>query len=125
MVQAYIEFNFNKWDVYDIFLNNMGFDVTEEFDEMELEEQSTAVEKYIYKLRNGEVKAMFAAIISLLGDDETYYYKYGSDSGKHKPSSQLDFVYEMLCDFGYKMSDAEKQLQDGTHELFRGNDDEA
>ncbi len=34
----------------------------------------------------------------------------------------LDFLYGILTDLGYEMSDEEKALRDGTHELFREGD---
>lgn len=30
----------------------------------------------------------------------------------------IDSLYACLCDLGYEMSDEEKALQDGTHEVF-------
>lgn len=41
-----------------------------------------------------------------------------------KSDASLNFIYEMLQRLGYQMSDEEKALQDGTHELFI-KDDEA
>ena len=32
---------------------------------------------------------------------------------------RLDFLYKILTELGYEMSDEEKALQDGTHELFQ------
>lgn len=37
----------------------------------------------------------------------------------HEENKDLDFLYEILADLGYEMSDEEKALQDGTHELFQ------
>lgn len=34
-----------------------------------------------------------------------------------------DYIYDMLTKLGYEMSDEEKQLQDGTHPLFRTDDE--
>lgn len=36
----------------------------------------------------------------------------------HRPSEELDRVYQFLKELGYEMSDEEQALQDGTHELF-------
>ena len=30
----------------------------------------------------------------------------------------IDSLYACLCDLGYEMSDEEKELQNGTHEVF-------
>ena len=56
----------------------------------------------------------------------TYYWKnYRLENGQYgyhldyKANEALDFLYHRLTDLGYEMSDEEKALQDGTHELFR------
>lgn len=38
----------------------------------------------------------------------------------HKENKRLDKIYECLCELGYEMSETERQLQNGTHELFKG-----
>ena len=38
---------------------------------------------------------------------------------KYSENEQLDAIYTLLEKLGYEMSDEEKALQDGTHELFR------
>ena len=59
----------------------------------------------------------------------TYYRKnYRLENGQYgyhldyEANEQLDFVYYRLTDLGYEMSDEEKALRDGTHELFREGD---
>lgn len=37
----------------------------------------------------------------------------------HQENESLDFLYKILTELGYEMSDEEKALQDGTHELFQ------
>ena len=37
----------------------------------------------------------------------------------YEKNEKLDFLYKTLTELGYEMSDEEKALQDGTHELFR------
>ena len=49
-------------------------------------------------------------------DDNLKYYNY---STTHNKEQDLDVIYELLTELGYKMSEEEKQLQDGTHELFK------
>lgn len=58
-----------------------------------------------------------------------YYRKnYRMENGQYayhldyEANEQLDFLYHRLTDLGYEMSDEEKALQDGTHELFREGD---
>lgn len=44
---------------------------------------------------------------------------YGSTMPTYYKNKHLDLVYKLLCSLGYAMSDEEKQLQDGTHPLFK------
>ena len=37
----------------------------------------------------------------------------------HQENESLDFLYKIFTELGYEMSDEEKALQDGTHELFQ------
>ncbi len=48
------------------------------------------------------------------GPDVGYRTYYG-----HNENKRLDYIYDVLCRLGYEMSDEEKQLQDGTHKLFK------
>lgn len=59
----------------------------------------------------------------------TYYRKnYRLENGQYgyhldyEANEHLDFLYHRLADLGYEMSDEEKALQGGTHELFREGD---
>ena len=40
----------------------------------------------------------------------------------YQENESLDFLYKILTELGYEMSDEEKALQDGTHELFQEAD---
>jgi ParB family chromosome partitioning protein len=54
------------------------------------------------------------------GAGEGYYSRgYGETMPYHVESRTLDVLYKHLCAIGYQMSDEEKALQNGTHELFR------
>ncbi len=46
------------------------------------------------------------------------YDGYFSWEGQHEESECLDMLYELLTALGYQMSDEEKALRDGSHELF-------
>ena len=56
----------------------------------------------------------------LLSDDSPsrHYHGYGNEALRFRPNDQLDELYSFLWDLGYEMSDAERQLMDGVHELF-------
>ena len=60
-----------------------------------------------------------------LGDrkEKRYYSLLGPDRFPvHEKSISLDWIYDFLCFFGYKMSSDEKMLKDGTHPLFIDKD---
>ena len=56
----------------------------------------------------------------LLSDDSPrrHYHGYGNEALRFRPNDQLDELYCFLENLGYEMSDAERQLMDGVHELF-------
>lgn len=49
--------------------------------------------------------------------------KYSDWNGKYRRDEDLDYVYDFLQKLGYKMSEEEKALQKGTHELFKAGDE--
>ena len=51
--------------------------------------------------------------------DLNYIKGYSGEWPKYEPNPRCDALYAWLCSLGYEMSDEEKALQDGTHELFR------
>lgn len=66
-------------------------------------------------------------IYARLGDckSEGYFRSYwNSYAMKHEENEKLDRIYALLVKLGYEMSDDEKALQDGTHELFGEATDE-
>lgn len=70
-------------------------------------------------------KALLRMIYARLGDgkSEGYFRSYwNSYTMKHEENEKLDRIYALLVKLGYEMSDDEKALQDGTHELFGGGD---
>ena len=77
------------------------------------EGKSTVADEYF---ENNPEKVMLWAAYLLSGDDE-YEYIY-SWNGEWRGSETTDKLYECLERLGYQMSDEEKKLQDGTHELF-------
>lgn len=72
-------------------------------------------------------KALLRMIYARLGDrkSEGYFRSYwNSYTMQHKVNEKLDRIYALLVKLGYEMSDDEKALQDGTHELFGEATDE-
>lgn len=78
------------------------------------EEISDAADTYFEEHTD---KAMFVAAYLMSGDDN--YEKYVDWQGEWTENEMLDKLYENLERLGYQISDDEKKLQDGTHELFK------
>ena len=58
------------------------------------------------------------AKIAYMGLGDCASDSYSSWSMIYAENPELDGLYRHLCELGYEMSDEEKALQDGTHELF-------
>lgn len=82
------------------------------------------------EVRKGAVEAVIAhkgddltpaVVYALFQDSKTngYHGRYGGDWPKHEENYHLDALYAWLTFMGYEMSDSEKALQSGTHELFK------
>ncbi len=65
-----------------------------------------------------------AVIYNAHCDDGThkYYSGYAKEFPKYTENKVLDALYKWLTSLGYEMSDDEKALQNGTHELFTDKD---
>ncbi len=72
-------------------------------------------------LREHPGNGKLAMLIAASGSKGEYYDRgYGEHVPKWQDNEKLNMIYEYLEKLGYEMSDEEKALQDGTHELFEG-----
>lgn len=78
------------------------------------EEVFAEAEKYF---EENPVKPMLITAYLSSGDDCHSYIRYWS--GEYVQNTAIDKLYEHLEKLGYQISDDEKKLQDGTHELFK------
>jgi ParB family chromosome partitioning protein len=62
---------------------------------------------------------LLIATYSALDSEREHYYSYNN---QHADNETLNTVYDFLEKLGYEMSDEERKLRDGTHELFMNND---
>ena len=63
---------------------------------------------------------IFWSMVYMCADENSVQMSYYNQwDSTHKNNTQLDALYSLLTTLGYQMSDEEKQLQDGTHELFK------
>lgn len=82
----------------------------------------TMVEQHVAE--SPEYGLLVCAYASADGDDNGYWrwewniekqcYEY-----LHKPNDDLDRLYDFLISLGYEMSDEEKAMRDGTHQLLK------
>ena len=69
-----------------------------------------------------DINALIPEVVYAVFQDSKgngYHNSYKGEWPKHEENLMLDALYAWLVDMGYKMSDSEKALQDGTHKLFR------
>jgi ParB family chromosome partitioning protein len=58
---------------------------------------------------------LFLVTYLVMDNEGAHYYNW---NGQYDSNEELDEVYNLLEEFGYEMSDEEKALMNGTHELF-------
>lgn len=69
-----------------------------------------------------DINALIPEVVYAVFQDSKgngYHNSYKGEWPKHEENLLLDALYAWLTGMGYEMSDSEKALQDGTHELFR------
>lgn len=74
-----------------------------------------------------EYALLVCAYASVDADDNGYWNeRWNTDKREyeiaHEPNSELDRLYNFLVSLGYEMSDEEKAMQDGTHQLLSRRD---
>ena len=72
-------------------------------------------EKISNQLNSQLERSTLIAIYMLLDSPSEHYYNWNN---QHTDNESLNTVYDFLEKFGYEMSDEERMLRDGTHDLF-------
>ena len=68
---------------------------------------------------------LIGAYLRLEGERKTLHaLSSGYYSAEYKNNPQLDRVYKYLCELGYRMSDEEARLMDGTHEYYSKSEED-
>lgn len=81
-------------------------------------ENSAALLKRLHVgFNNQEIKSL---VYSMFNDGEANNFAggYRGRFPTHDPNLRLCALYDWLCSLGYEMSDEEKAMRDGTHEIF-------
>lgn len=86
----------------------LGLPKTDDVDEL--------IEQLLSKAREYPQRYLLVAIYSAMDSVRHNYFNW---KGEHRPNNELDAVYSFLEALGYEMSDEERAIQNGTHELFR------
>ena len=78
--------------------------------------------KVVAAYRGADLKIAPQLVYAAFGDNAQEGYVCGVASyefPKHEENPSLDLLYDWLASLGYEMSEEEKQLRDGTHEVFK------
>ncbi len=84
----------------------------------DFDDEPLTIQEVFCIVKDHPEKYLWEMILLYFGDDSTNGYVDSWDI-VHKENVRLTAFYELLIEMGYQMSDEEKQLQDGTHELFK------
>lgn len=126
IVEFYYKKHIKEWGTFntDDIVEILGIDTEdEEFDNMSNEEFEEILKAEIEKQAKEKPGVLLLKAIYAEADDSerNNYYDY---YGQHSKNEELNDLYDMLCKLGYGISDEEKALRDGTHELFVKEDTE-
>ena len=106
----------------------MGTSPARIYEELEIETEpyDTKAERTVRSAAVCSSSSYPVIIHTLFGDksDNGYFKAYYNSFPKHTENYKLDLLYDWLIKLGYEMSDVEKDLMHGTHELFIDKDEE-
>lgn len=80
------------------------------------------------KITEAPEYALLVCAYTTIDEDENGYWDWewnsqvGTYKYKHKPNDELDRLYDFLISLGYEMSDEEKAMREGTHQLLNQED---
>jgi ParB-like partition proteins len=102
----------------DDLLQFFGFGELDDEDECA---EETVMEKFDEKLKEMPEKCLLVTVYTRVDNKRQTYSGYRNEYENNK---QLDFVYDLLCYLGYKISDEEIAMRNGTHELYNQEENE-
>lgn len=68
------------------------------------------------------IKRPALSLLKIIYNQDLKNASYFNFRGEYSKDKRLDKLYDILGRVGYEMSEEEKQLQDGTHEIFNGEE---
>ena len=104
-----------------------NFDFTDFANIYEIEKDEEEDEELVFndildQVRKQPEKSLLITVYNCLDSERSSYYDWNN---RHDSNEDLDTVYEFLEKLGYEPSDEEKQLRDGSHELFVADEEES
>lgn len=95
---------------------------------MDDEQKKVDPEEYAAAIKEQPEYALLVTAYATLSKDGDKYWNWHFNGScryfEHEENDKLDLIYQLLTQLGYEMSDEEKEMQDGTHELFDITDEE-
>lgn len=95
---------------------------------MDDEQKKVDPEEYAAVIKEFPEYALLVTAYATLSKEGDKYWDWNYNGSarcfEHKENDKLDLIYQLLSQLGYEMSDEEKEMQDGTHELFDITDEE-
>lgn len=99
----------------------LGIDILEEIDEDDEDDEDDCslyeTEEFRKLLAKNPTK-VFLSILAVYFEETESHHKTWNWRGCYNENEDLKKWYQLLCRLGYLISDAEKQLRDGTHEAY-------
>lgn len=95
---------------------------------MDDEQKKVDPEEYAAVIKEFPEYALLVTAYATLSKDNDKYWDWQYNGSTryfvHNENDKLDLIYQMLTQLGYEMSDEEKEMQDGTHDLFDITDED-
>lgn len=108
----------DDWLSADVKLFTSALDLT-------IDDEEGPEENLIQPALDQPLERVLLALTLATGPDEDGGHYFNRYDGRYHENEEMDRDYNFLCQLGYRMSDAEKQLQDGTHPLYLKKEEKA
>lgn len=107
--------NIIEFALYSFGENFINFNNLAEIIGIELNDDEFEFNQLVEGIRKQPEKVLLQSACYASDSEREGYYSWNCE---HKENQNLDRLYDFLITLGYEMSDEEKALRDGTHELF-------
>lgn len=95
---------------------------------MDDEQKKVDPDEYAAAIKEQPEYALLVTAYATLSKDGDKYWDWHYNGSvryfEYEENDKLDLIYQLLTQLGYEMSDEEKEMQDGTHELFGITDED-